>query len=143
MRVLHGWGKHRLSIKQTADKCRRAPGVYFVGDRYEGEVYEVELWSLKRLRKKPSSRSRVDEPPSTSHIFGSRTSLAARMVARECSFCGSQDQLRIHHTNPLRNLAKAPSWVTRVRARQRKTVVLCYPCHVALHAGKARQEAVI
>jgi group II intron reverse transcriptase/maturase len=70
-----------------------------------------------------------------------RTELLQRLLADKCEVCGSTERVEVHHVRKLADLKaegrKAlPDWAAIMIARQRKTLVLCHDCHVAVHAGK-------
>ena len=75
--------------------------------------------------------------------FSSRTDLVQRLQANECEICGSQENCEVHHVRKLADLKdrwrgrkEKPAWVTTMIAMQRKTLVVCAKCHVAIHTGK-------
>ena len=75
--------------------------------------------------------------------FSSRTDLVQRLQANECEICGSQENCEVHHVRKLADLKdrwrgrkEKPAWVTTMIAMQRKTLVVCAKCHVAIHIGK-------
>jgi Type II intron maturase len=75
--------------------------------------------------------------------LNSRTDLVQRLQANECEFCGSQENCEVHHVRKLADLKnrwrgrkEKPAWVMKMIAMQRKTLVVCKKCHVAIHTGK-------
>lgn len=75
--------------------------------------------------------------------WGGRSDLIQRLKADECELCGSRDRVQVHHVRKLSDLKRRwkgrekPTWVTRMIAMQRKTLIVCHACHVSIHAGKA------
>jgi hypothetical protein len=69
--------------------------------------------------------------------FGTTTDVARRLSAGKCELCESTDGVEVHHIRKLADLAKKnreiPLWKRIMIARQRKTLVLCHACHVAIH----------
>jgi group II intron reverse transcriptase/maturase len=70
-----------------------------------------------------------------------RTELLTRLLANSCELCGSDMDIQVHHIRRLRDLTDKggrdrPSWVKRMAALQRKTLVVCQACHSAVHAGR-------
>ena len=69
-----------------------------------------------------------------------RNELIKRLLADECELCGSKVDVQVHHVRALRDLnvkgqgAKSP-WAQVMAARRRKTLVVCRPCHLAVHGG--------
>jgi group II intron reverse transcriptase/maturase len=74
-------------------------------------------------------------------IWNVRSELEQRLLAQVCEYCGSSDQIQVHHIRALKDLRKyegreKPAWVKIMAARQRKTLVLCRTCHHDVHAGR-------
>ncbi len=75
--------------------------------------------------------------------WGGRSDLIQRLKADTCELCGSRDRVQVHHVRKLSDLKRRwkgrekPTWVTRMIAMQRKTLIVCHDCHVNIHAGKA------
>lgn len=76
--------------------------------------------------------------------YGSSTDLIQRLQADKCEICGSQDNCEVHHVRKLSDLKRRwagrkekPTWVVRMIAMQRKTLVVCRNCHNKIHAGQA------
>ena len=73
--------------------------------------------------------------------WNGRTEIAQRLLAETCELCGSHTQIEVHHIRALKDLdwygrPEKPAWVKTMAARHRKTLVVCQPCHKAIHAGK-------
>lgn len=78
----------------------------------------------------------IDNYPNT-FTFTARTSLEERLMAGECEWCGASNvPLEIHHVRKLKDLKGKKKWEINMIARRRKTLALCIPCHVNLHAGR-------
>jgi group II intron reverse transcriptase/maturase len=76
-------------------------------------------------------------------IYHGRNELARRLLANECDLCGSSNDIQVHHVRRLKEVKKKyqgrkepPQWALFMMKRQRKTVVVCKACHVAIHGGK-------
>jgi group II intron reverse transcriptase/maturase len=86
----------------------------------------------------------VDERPPTSYAAGAE--LLKRLQADQCELCGSTSNIEVHHLRKLADLQRpgrkeVPGWARLMAARRRKTLVVCRPCHEAVHAGRpTRQE---
>jgi hypothetical protein len=65
------------------------------------------------------------------------------LAGKTCSQCGSADELEFHHPDPETKLShRIWSWAReRLEAELAKCVVLCDPCHNALHAAGKRRAA--
>ncbi len=74
-------------------------------------------------------------------IIPHRTQLIDRLLAEKCEMCGSTHNMEVHHIRKLADLEKKPNmatWKKHMIAMRRKTLVVCYECHVAIHNGKPR-----
>jgi group II intron reverse transcriptase/maturase len=70
-----------------------------------------------------------------------RNELVKRLLADTCELCGSRQDCEVHHIRKLADLrikgrSEKPAWVQIMAARRRKTLVVCRPCHEAIHAGR-------
>ena len=70
-----------------------------------------------------------------------RTDLVQRLLADTCELCGYKGNCQVHHIRKLADLRRPgrrekPSWVKRMAAMRRKTLVVCRACHVGIHAGR-------
>lgn len=79
-----------------------------------------------------------DHPPKA---HSGRSELLQRLLADECELCGSREDIEVHHIRKLADIKTRdgqpkPEWAHRMAARQRKTLVVCRVCHVAIHAGR-------
>jgi group II intron reverse transcriptase/maturase len=106
--------------------------------RGEGQKPLVATWGGIPLARRMTAV--LDDQPL--HIWGARTALEQRLLAQTCECCGAQEQIQVHHVRALKDLqpkgrADKPAWVQIMAARQRKTLVVCQPCHVAIHAGRS------
>lgn len=64
--------------------------------------------------------------------------LITRLTAGICELCESRDGITVHHVKRLTDLnryntTKAPNWVQAMRARRRKTLIVCADCHADIH----------
>lgn len=67
--------------------------------------------------------------------------LTQRLNATECELCGKTDhKLEVHHIHRLKDIRRkvregiAARWQEVMAYRNRKTLVVCYPCHQLIHA---------
>ena len=79
-------------------------------------------------------------------LYGSRTELEKRLLARECEHCGATDFIEVHHIRALKDLQQytgreKPDWVKAMAARRRKTLVLCRTCHQDVTYGRPMGRA--
>ncbi|MHB8629099.1 MAG: HNH endonuclease [Aggregatilineales bacterium] len=71
-----------------------------------------------------------------------------RLNANKCELCGYQSdntsQFEVHHIRKLRDIKHKyqkrgqhiPNWVLAMASLNRKTLVVCKPCHHAIHSGQ-------
>jgi hypothetical protein len=77
-----------------------------------------------------------------------RTELEKRLLADTCELCGAHEDVEVHHIRALKDLhpkgrREKPQWMLTMASRQRKTLVCCRACHMAIHypQRKARKQA--
>lgn len=92
---------------------------------------------------KPGTEPIDDNNGRRNVALSSRTDLIQRLQANECEICGFRGPCDVHHIRKLADLKnrwrgrrEKPAWVIRMIALQRKTLVVCEKCHVAIHGGK-------
>lgn len=70
--------------------------------------------------------------------------LVARFRANKCELCGSVEDIVVHHVRKLRALKQKyvqskgealPLWVMTMLKSHRRTLVVCYSCHLGIHAS--------
>ncbi|NVN38776.1 RNA-dependent DNA polymerase [Komagataeibacter swingsii] len=100
-----------------------------------GEIDYLPVYSLKD-RKKAEIHMDTDKKPNL-FLYSSRSELLRRLSANRCEYCGDEDgPFEIHHVRKLKDVSKGTEkWKKLMIQRQRKTLVLCKPCHVDLHRG--------
>ena len=136
--------KHRSSMKKQKKKYRttttstsgkEVPCLQVVVPR-PGKKPLVATWggiSLVHKRK-----AIIEDKPYK--VYGGRTELVKRLLADTCELCGSKENIEVHHIRKLadvknKGLLNAPTWAQVMAARNRKTLVVCRECHVAIHNG--------
>ena len=85
----------------------------------------------------------VDQQPQRRRF--ERNELVKRLLAQQCELCGSREDINVHHIRALRDLnvkgqGKKRPWIRIMAARKRKTLVVCQPCHVDIHAGRSNPQ---
>jgi hypothetical protein len=77
-----------------------------------------------------------------------RHQILDRLKANQCELCGYQSdnpsQFEVHHIRKLRDIKHKyqkrgqhiPNWVLAMASLNRKTLVVCKPCHKAIHSGQ-------
>ena len=104
---------------------------------FRNEVRGTEL-----MKPSDISRSGKSESPnsvdSVSHFYGGKNELLNRRKEETCEYCGTKTAfVEEHHIRALKDIRKgATRWERLMISRNRKTLILCVPCHDLLHAGK-------
>jgi group II intron reverse transcriptase/maturase len=142
--------KYKLSVREVYRKYRATMIV-------EGQTYrtlQVKVPTSKKERLiywgavplkvvKPSNQTVIVDVPYREPWKDLRSDLIQRLQASTCELCGTQGKCEVHHVRKLADLKRRwagrkakPFWVTRMIAMQRKTLVVCHPCHTDIHAGR-------
>jgi len=79
------------------------------------------------------------------YLRTNRNELVKRLLADRCEICGATENCEVHHIRKLADLKQKgrrdkPVWVQIMAARQRKTLVVCRPCHDAIHGGRLTRQ---
>jgi hypothetical protein len=74
-----------------------------------------------------------------------RKELVTRLLRRRCGLCGAPAKVLVHQIRSLASLGKpgagqAP-WAALMTKMRRKTLVVCQPCHDAIHYGQPIAQA--
>jgi hypothetical protein len=87
-----------------------------------------------RRQKKAVLTDRLTVPGTTR---GHGKELISRLCAGRCELCGKRAQVRVHQVRKLTDLASQgqpqPAWAALMARMRRKTLVVCAPCHDAIH----------
>jgi group II intron reverse transcriptase/maturase len=139
--------KFKLSAKQVCEKYqamrvvdKRPYKVLQVTIVREGKKPLVAHWGGIPLRRNPQAvLNDFPQPP-----WRGRSELEKRLLADTCELCGSHDSITVHHIRALKDLhqkgrREKPRWMQIMAARQRKTLLVCWPCHRNIHAGRPVQ----
>ncbi len=142
--------KYKLHVSQVYRKYRATVTV----DGQEYRTLQVKVptkygerticWGGIPLKVvKPSYQRVIIDAPYREQWKNWRSDLVQRLQANTCELCGTQGKCEVHHVRKLADLKQRyagrtakPIWVTRMMAIQRKTLVVCHPCHVDIHAGR-------
>ena len=79
----------------------------------------------------------VDRNPSRQVTYP-RKELVRRLLTRRCELCGEPGKVIVHQVRNLASLEKhtgQPAWAALMAKKRRKTLVVCHPCHDAIHDG--------
>ena len=103
----------------------------------------VIFWGAVPLTTVRIGAEPIEDDRYAHQAWNVRTDLIQRLQADTCEMCGHSGQCEVHHIRKLSNLrqrwhgrAEKPAWVIRMIAMQRKTLVVCKPCHRDIHAGR-------
>jgi hypothetical protein len=80
----------------------------------------------------------VDRTPSHQVTYP-RKELVRRLLTRRCEFCGEPGPVTVHQVRNLASLGRhtgQPAWAALMLRKRRKTLVVCRPCHDAIHDGQ-------
>lgn len=128
--------KYRISMRKMIGRLRMGKKFGITYKTAKGESKPRLFYSDGFARKPIIQNQSVDMIPKTVQ-FSSKTSLMARLKARQCELCGKTDcEIEIHHVRKLKNLTGKSYWERFMIARKRKTLALCIECHCNLHSGK-------
>jgi hypothetical protein len=87
---------------------------------------------LKR-QKKAVLTDRLPAPPTR------RKELIQRLRTRRCEWCDTRTDVEIHQVRKLADLTRTgqpqPRWAQLMTRMRRKTLIVCNPCHQAIHHG--------
>jgi group II intron reverse transcriptase/maturase len=68
-----------------------------------------------------------------------RKELITRLLAGQCEMCEQPARVEAHQVRKLADLARTgppqPAWAQLMAGKRRKTLIVCAPCHAAIHAG--------
>lgn len=139
--------KHKSSVQKMADKYRcviqtpegKKKGFEVVVSR-EGKNPLIARFGGVPLKTNKAAKI-VD---GVTHTRTNRSGLVQRLLADECELCGSHSDIEVHHVRKLADLDKPgrkrkPAWKKLMAAMHRKTLVVCKPCHTAIHNGQHRE----
>ena len=141
--------KLKISVNQVYEKYRaeiEAGGKTYKGLRVivprEGKDPLMATWGGIPLIWDMGA-TLEDQPK---RLYGSRSELEKRLLARECEHCGATDFIEVHHIRALKDLQKytgreKADWVKIMAARRRKTLVLCRTCHQDVTYGRPVRRA--
>jgi group II intron reverse transcriptase/maturase len=134
--------KHRSTVGTMARKFKATVATPY-GPRacFQATVYRAGRKPLvTRFGGIPLKRQKkavlFDRPPVP--IARRRKELVTRLQAGWCELCDQRAQVEVHQVRRLADLTQAgqpqPAWAAHMARRRRKTLVVCGPCHDAIHA---------
>jgi group II intron reverse transcriptase/maturase len=95
------------------------------------------------LERRPEGLGVTDFKPDPAWFKpgGKRSEVVQRLVAGKCELCEREGLVAVHHIRKLADIDRPgrrprTPWEKIMSARKRKTLVVCEPCHEAIHAGR-------
>jgi RNA-directed DNA polymerase len=129
-------GKRQSTVRKVARSLCHALGEALIVN-HKGKVYRFPIYNLSMMRESLSTFQNIDRTPNTWQWTLSHTELIHRMAANQCEYCGEKaEPFEVHHIRKMADVKEGKQlWQTMMMRRQRKTLVMCQPCHKKLHAG--------
>ena len=132
--------KARRSLRKTLAAYKDGHGKW--GIPYETKTGKKCMYfaNWQKCRKEASACNDTINDVFMMHNHN-RNSLEARLKARVCELCGTtQGELfELHHVRKVKDLNGKERWEQCMIAKRRKTLVVCKPCHNAIHHGSKSQ----
>jgi group II intron reverse transcriptase/maturase len=145
--------KHDSTVSKMAAKYRATVKTphgprtcYQVSVERSGKKALVARLGGIPLRRQKSAvlDDRKPTPATAPRAKKRKKELVRRLLAGRCEMCGHAGDVQIHHVRKLADLGKPgqprPAWAERMAKRRRKTLVVCRPCHGAVHDGRPGVE---
>jgi hypothetical protein len=72
-----------------------------------------------------------------------RKELTNRLLRRRCEMCEQPGRVLVHQVRKLTSQPETgqPAWAALMARKRRKTLVVCHPCHDAIHCGESVADA--
>ena len=126
--------KHKVNI-ETPDGPRTC--LQAGADRGPGKKPLVATFGGIPLKRQRTAKI-TDRRPARGTPAGSE--LIRRLRHGGCELCGNTDNVQVHHVRKLADLQRPqgpqqPAWAALMAKKRRKTLVVCTPCHDAIHPG--------
>lgn len=126
-------GKFRTTIGRVKARFMR-DGIFSVEYATKGGPRRITLFTGGFPRVAVPLLGAVDALPGPVLMLR-RKEVVRRLFAGICELCGVRaDNVSIHQVRALAELPPGLPWSELMRARHRKTLVVCAPCHAAIHA---------
>ncbi|MHB8416410.1 MAG: reverse transcriptase/maturase family protein [Acidiferrobacteraceae bacterium] len=135
--------KHQSSVNKMAAKHRAKIATPYGPRRcFEARVERIGKQALvARFGGIPLVRNKravVIDPALSRQVTYPRKELVRRLLTRRCELCGEPGTVTVHQVRSLASLGKhtgQPAWAVHMARKRRKTLVVCHPCHDAIHSG--------
>ena len=124
--------KYKCSVKKVIAKFSRS-GVFGVAYETKSGRKFSELYNSGFKRKKRAIPFDTDILPQYVY-YGRSDQLRARLRSGVCELCGiDTENPQVHHVRKLKDLTGNAPWEEIMRAKRRKTLVVCSACHEKIH----------
>ena len=129
-------GKHKSKISKIKRKYRDGQGNWSIPYETRKCVKRMSFAKYQESKKMKAAQDKL--PNAAVKAMHSVNSFDSRLKAHTCELCGKTDSrlYEVHHVKRLKDLDGKSIWERAMIARKRKTIVLCYECHHAIHDGK-------
>ena len=129
-------GKHKSKISKIKRKYRDGQGNWSIPYETRKGVKRMSFAKYQENKKMKAAQDKL--PNAAVKAMHSVNSFDSRLKAHTCELCGKTDSrlYEVHHVKRLKDLNGKSIWERAMIARKRKTIVLCYECHHAIHDGK-------
>ncbi|WP_276617412.1 reverse transcriptase/maturase family protein [Nonomuraea zeae] len=133
--------KHQSSVSKMAAKHRaKIQTPYGIRTCFEARVERDGKQPLvARFGGMPLARNKdakLDDRVLTPRPHP-RKELVTRLLKRRCELCGDPAKVLVHQVRKLAQLdglgTDQPAWAALMTRMRRKTLVVCHPCHEAIH----------
>jgi group II intron reverse transcriptase/maturase len=136
--------KHRSTVRKTAAKHRtKVQTPNGLRTCYEARIERagrdplIARFGGIPLRRNKAARITDHEPNRVSY---SHKEIVKRLLADLCEICGRHGDVQAHHVRKLAELDKpgqpAAEWMSIMRSKRRKTLVVCDACHQDIHSSQ-------
>jgi group II intron reverse transcriptase/maturase len=152
--------KEKCSIAQVLDKygidvkLKQKSGTRkLFGVKYQTNKGDKTLTYFDEPLKKKNQPAQGNAAQGVLNLtYPLRHQIIDRLNANKCELCGYQSdspgEFQVHHIRKLRDIKQKyqkrgkhiPNWVLAMASLNRKTLVVCRPCHLAIHSGQSTQH---
>lgn len=134
--------KHKTPFNKMIQSIKQSNGEWIYTVQSDKQTYKFRFYRLKTdFQESGFDYKTIDIKPNVFKFTMTKTELIRRMEADTCEICGSHSDIQVHHIKKLKDIKKGKkAWEKLMCTRNRKTLVLCRKCHVALHNGRLDQD---
>ncbi|MBO0791321.1 MAG: hypothetical protein J2P36_10270 [Ktedonobacteraceae bacterium] len=138
--------KFQLTVSKVYDRYQTThivsgksyKGLHVIVER-EGKPPLIAKWGNIPLKRK--TQVILNDQPKQTWIWTGHTELEKRLLADTCELCGSHENISVHHIRALKDLhqpgrREKPRWMHMMASRRRKTLIVCWSCHMDIQHGR-------